>query len=230
MAEFAFASENTENGWENEDSLTAGRNVKPMIHAELSGYIKQDILILPQAGSILALIPDREVEEGYIKEIFARIADRAQREYGMDLRIGVGNSKAYLDEVKKSRNEASAALRAAEVSGLKGKIFFYRDQGIYTLLSHVDDTRILDTYVEEKLGKLLQADELNDGNLSETLENYLNCSCNVKKTAEEMFLHRNTLNYRLKKIREILGCDLENLDTCLELKLAFLIRRYRYRG
>ena len=230
VAEFAFASENTESGWENEDSLTAGRNVKPMIHSELSGYIKQDILILPQAGSILALIPDREETESCIKEIFSRLADRAQREYGMDLRIGVGNSKAYLDEVKKSRNEASAALRAAEVSGLKGKIFFYRDQGIYTLLSHVDDTRILDTYVEEKLGKLLQADELNDGKLSETLENYLNCSCNAKKTAEEIFLHRNTLNYRLKKIREILGCDLENLDTCLELKLAFLIRRYRYRG
>ena len=230
VAEFAFASENTESGWENEDSLTAGRNVKPMIHSELSGYIKQDILILPQAGSILALIPDREETESCIKEIFSRLADRAQREYGMDLRIGVGNSKAYLDEVKKSRNEASAALRAAEVSGLKGKIFFYRDQGIYTLLSHVDDTRILDTYVEEKLGKLLQADELNDGNLSETLENYLNCSCNAKKTAEEIFLHRNTLNYRLKKIREILGCDLEKLDTCLELKLAFLIWRYRYRG
>ena len=228
VAEFAFASENTESGWENEDSLAAGRNVKPIILAELSDYIKQDILILPQAGSILALIPDKDAEESHIKEIFARIVDCAQREYGLDLRIGVGNSKAYLDEVKKSRNEASAALRAAEVSGLKGKIFFYRDQGIYTLLSHVDETRILDTYVEEKLGKLLQADELNDGNLSETLENYLNCSCNVKKTAEEMFLHRNTLNYRLKKIREILGCDLENLDTCLELKLAFLIRRYRY--
>ncbi len=230
VAEFAFASENTESGWENEDSLAAGRNVKPIILAELSDYIKQDILILPQAGSILALIPDKDAEESHIKEIFARIVDCAQREYGLDLRIGVGNSKAYLDEVKKSRNEASAALRAAEVSGLKGKIFFYRDQGIYTLLSHVDETRILDTYVEEKLGKLLQADELNDGNLSETLENYLNCSCNVKKTAEEMFLHRNTLNYRLKKIREILGCDLENLDTCLELKLAFLIWRYRYRG
>lgn len=230
VAEFAFAFENTENGWENEDSLTAGRNVKPMIHAELSGYIKQDILILPQAGSILALIPDKDAEESHIKEIFFRIVDRAQREYGITLRIGVGNSRAYLDEVKASRNEAASALRAAEVSGSEGNIFFYREQGLYTLLSHVDDSRILDIYVEEKIEKLLRADEINDGNLSETLENYLNCSCNVKKTAEEMFLHRNTLNYRLKKIREILGCDLENLDTCLELKLAFLIRRYRYRG
>lgn len=230
VAEIAFTSKKAESGWEDEDFLAAGRNVKRMIRAEFSNFIKQDILILPQAGSILALIPDREETESCIKEIFSRIVDRAQREYGMDLRIGVGNSRAYLDEVKNSRNEASAALRAAEVSGLKGNIFFYRDQGIYTLLSHVDDTRILDTYVEEKFGKLLQADELNDGKLSETLENYLNCSCNAKKTAEEMFLHRNTLNYRLKKIREILGCDLEKLDTCLELKLAFLIWRYRYRG
>lgn len=230
VAEFAFASENTESGWEDDDSLAAGRNVKRMLRAEFSSFIKQDILILPQAGSILALIPDREETESCIKEIFSGIVDRAQREYDLDLRIGVGNSKAYLDEIKKSRNESSAALRAAEVSGLKGKIFFYRDQGIYTLLSHVDDIRILDTYVEEKLGKLLQADELNDGKLSETLENYLNCSCNAKKTAEEMFFHRNTLNYRLKKIREILDCDLEKLDTCLELKLAFLIWRYRYRG
>ena len=229
VAEFAFASENGESGWENDDSLAAGRNVKSMIRAEFSRYIKQDILILPQAGSILALIPDKDAEESHIKEIFVRIVDRAQREYRINLMIGVGNSRAYLDEVKNSRNEASAALRAAEVSGLKGQIFFYRDQGIYTLISHVDDSRILDAYVDEKIGKLLQADELNDGNLHETLENYLNCNCNAKKTAEAMFLHRNTLNYRLKKIREILSCDLENLDTCLEMKMAFLISRYRNR-
>lgn len=229
VAEIAFTSKKAESGWEDEDFLAAGRNVKRMIRAEFSSFIKQVILILPQAGSILALIPDREETESCIEEFFSRIVDRAQREYGMDLRIGVGNSKAYLDEVKKSRNEASAALRAAEVSGLKGQIFFYRDQGIYTLISHVDDSRILDAYVDEKIGKLLQADELNDGNLHETLENYLNCSCNAKKTAEAMFLHRNTLNYRLKKIREILSCDLENLDTCLEMKMAFMISRYRNR-
>ena len=171
VAEFAFASENGESGWENDDSLAAGRNVKSMIRADFSRYIKQDILILPQAGSILALIPDKDAEESHIKEIFVRIVDRTQREYRINLMIGVGNSRAYLDEVKNSRNEASAALRAAEVSGLKGQIFFYRDQGIYTLISHVDDSRILDAYVNEKIGKLLQVDELNDGNLHETLEN-----------------------------------------------------------
>ncbi len=57
--------------------------------------------------------------------------DRTQREYGIELRIGAGNSRAYLDEVKNSRNEASAALRAAEVSGLKGRYFFTGIRDLY---------------------------------------------------------------------------------------------------
>ena len=226
VAEFAF-SNSGENG--NGDSLAAGRNVKRMIRGEFYSFAGREILILPQTGSILALIPDRETGEAEIKEIFGRIAEKAQKEYGIFLRIGVGNSTAYLDEVKKSRNEASAAIRAASAAGIRGQVFFFRDQGIYTLLSHVDDDRVLDVYMEEQIGKLLRADHLNDGNLEETLENYLNCNCNAKKTAEEMFLHRNTLNYRLKKIREILDCDFSDLDTCFRLKLAFLIRRYRGR-
>ena len=42
-----------------------------------------------------------------------------------------------------------------------------------------------------------------------------------------MFIHRNTLNYRLKKVEDLTGCDLENLEQCLEMKLAFMILRYR---
>ncbi len=67
------------------------------------------------------------------------------------------------------------------------------------------------------------------GSLCETLENYLKHNCNAKRTAEAMFVHRNTLNYRLKKISELLNCDLEDMNKCLSLKLAFLIMKYRGR-
>ena len=128
-----------------------------------------------------------------------------------------------------SRNEAAAAIRAAAVPDMQGPVYFYKDQGIYTLLSHVDETRVLDEYVEKQLGKLLRYDEINTGNLCETLENYLAHNCNAKKTAETMFLHRNTMNYRLKKISELLSCDFEDMDKCLALKLAFMIVKYRNR-
>ena len=98
--------------------------------------------------------------------------------------------------------------------------------GIDAILSHVDDKAVLDAYVDEHIGRLLQADEIKHGSLCETLERYLKNNCNAKKTAEEMFLHRNTLNYRLKKISEILGCDFTSLDDCMKLKLAFTILRY----
>lgn len=215
--------------WENEDSLTLGQNIKRMISTEFSFYTKEDILVLPQAGSILVLIPVAHLDDEQIRDIFSRIIERVQREQGTRFCVGVGNSAAYLDEVKRSRNEASAAIRAASAANMQERIFFYKDQGIYTLISHVDDTRVLDEYVEAQLGKLVRYDEMNAGSLCETLENYLINNCNAKRTAEAMFVHRNTLNYRLKKIGELLNCDFEDMDKCLELKLAFLIRKYRNR-
>ena len=155
--------------------------------------------------------------------------DRAQTEYGALLYVGIGNSTDYLDDVRISRNEAATAIKVAAVTEADSHVLFFKDLGIYTIISHVDDTRVLDKYVDENLGKLLQADDVGNGNLCETLENYLNNDCNVKKTAEKMFIHRNTLNYRLRKISEILGCDFENLDNCLRLKLSFIILNYRSR-
>ena len=227
VAEFAF--ENVKSGWENDDILTQGQIIKRIINTEFSFYTKESVLVLPQAGSILALIPVSQTDEEEVREILIRIVERVQRENEMKLCVGVGNSIAYLDEAKRSRNEAAAAIRAAAVTDMQGPVYFYKDQGIYTLISHVDDTRVLDEYVEKQLGKLLRYDEINTGNLCETLENYLAHNCNAKKTAETMFLHRNTMNYRLKKISELLSCDFEDMDKCLALKLAFMIVKYRNR-
>ena len=93
----------------------------------------------------------------------------------------------------------------------------------------MDDVRVLDEYVETQLGILLSYDGINTGSLCETLENYLKHNCNAKRTSEAMYVHRNTLNYRLKKISELLNCDLEDMNKCLSLKLAFLIMKYRGR-
>lgn len=226
VAEFAFKDVN---GSFKGDSLAFGQNIRRIIKSEFSLHIEEDVLILPQTGSILVLIPMARLDDEQIKKIVTRIMDRAQTEYGALLYVGIGNSTDYLDDVRISRNEAATAIKVAAVTEADSHVLFFKDLGIYTIISHVDDTRVLDKYVDENLGKLLQADDVGNGNLCETLENYLNNDCNVKKTAEKMFIHRNTLNYRLRKISEILGCDFENLDNCLRLKLSFIILNYRSR-
>lgn len=224
VAEFSF--EYLENS-SYKNPAVFGKAAGRIMNVVFSLYRREKLLILPQAGSVLVLIPALDFSEAQMREVLERIAARMQRDHAVKVRVGVGNSTSYLDEIKRSRDEASMAIRTAAAVSLPGTVFFYREQGIYTLITHVDNSRVLDAYVEEQLGRLFRADEVGGGNLSETLENYLNCSCNAKKTAEVMFVHRNTLNYRLKKICEILSCDLDDLDKVLALKLAFLIRRYR---
>ena len=175
-------------------------------------------------SSILMLISVSQLDDSQIRDILMQVLERVQGEPGTEPSAGAGNRAAYLDEIKRSRNEVSVSIRAVSAANMPGK-----DQGVYTLLSHVEDARILDEYVEAQIGKLLRYDEINGGNLCETLENYLAHNCNTKRTAEAMFIHRNTLNYRMKKIRELLNCELEDLNKCLALKLAFVIIKYRSR-
>lgn len=210
------------------DMLVFGQRIKEIIRTEFAYYAKEKLLLLSQTGSILVLIPMTMLQEIQIRNIVSKIIERVQREHRAILYVGIGNSTEYLEDVRQSRNEAAVAVKVAKTMKVEEeRILFYKELGVYTLISHVDEPKVLDTYVEEHIGKLLQLDAMNKGNLCETLENYLNHNCNAKKTAEGMFVHRNTLNYRLKKISEILACDYEKLDDCLKLKLAFEILKYR---
>ncbi len=210
-----------------EDSLSIGKRIKRIVQREFSVYLTQNILIQLQTGLVLALVPSDQINEKELKKLLSLIIREVKAECGRELLIGVGNSTAYLEDVRLSRNEAAAAIRAADLESNHEPIYFFKDQGLFSFISRVEDDKFLDEFVENHLGKLLRADEVNEGGLCETLETFLNKNCSIKDTAEAMYLHRNTMNYRISKIKEILGVDFSNLETCLNLKLAFLVRNYR---
>ena len=81
--------------------------------------------------------------------------------------------------------------------------------------------------MESKIGRLIEAEQMQEGDLCETLEAYLEHNCNANATAEALFIHRNTMRYRMNKIRRILDDDISDISVFLELKLAFAIKRYR---
>lgn len=222
VIEFAFLKEQ-----DKDDSFAVGQAIRRIIHTEFARYLSQNILTRLQAGTVLALVPAGDITEERLKEILVRIVKMVRQECATGLVVGVGNSTGYLEDVNLSRNEASTAIRVADLSGQQEAVFFYKDQGIYTLLSKITDSKFLDAFVEKHIGKLIRADEVNKSNLCETLETYINHNCNAKETAESMYIHRNTLNYRLGKTQEILGNKCNDMDSCLTLKLAFMIRHYR---
>lgn len=223
VVEFTFSSEGDDEG----DSFAVGQNIKSIIETQFSAIGSDRPVILSQTGSVLALVSTDRTDRNNLRMIMQSIVKNAEKLYKIDVHAGAGSSVDYLEDVKISRSEAAAAIKAGQLSGIGEQIYFYEEQGFYTLISRIDDGRFLDSYVERYIGRLIHADEINGGDLCETLESYLNHNCSAKDTAEALFIHRNTLSYRMNKIRDILGNNIDDLDTCMLLRSAFMIRSYR---
>jgi sugar diacid utilization regulator len=155
-----------------------------------------------------------------LKEIQEIIKKRMD---GLSVSVGIGNSYKDLKMMKQSLNEAELAIDSAKCQGLDDTITKYKDIGIYGLLFSINNRTVLENYFTETLGAINI--ENKDNNLIEILETYLNENCNITVTAEKLFLHRNTLKYKIKKIEELLNCDLHNFDDCIKVKIALYINK-----
>ncbi|HBQ94212.1 MAG: helix-turn-helix domain-containing protein [Firmicutes bacterium] len=80
-------------------------------------------------------------------------------------------------------------------------------------------TSVRTTFVREKLGALLKNGPYSR-ELLWTLQVYLDCNGQVREAAKRLYVHRNTLAYRLERLQDLLGCDLKELDTIIDLRLA----------
>lgn len=139
---------------------------------------------------------------------------------------GVGSLFYSLKDAFHSAAEAKEALYMIRQCGKKQEIRFFEDTGIYRLLFDFNNTEELTGIYQHTLGALLTYDANNNTELNLTLESYLDCDCNVTATAEKMNIHRNTIKYRIQKVREILNVDFGDYDQCFKLRLAYKIKKY----
>ena len=137
---------------------------------------------------------------------------------------GIGEPVNEILSIKDSFQQAKRVLEVSTVFNMK-KIVAYGDLGIYNLIFGIKDRNTLEKYVNEKIGILLEYDRKRKGSLLITLEKFLATKSVIKKAAEELFIHVKTMEYRLKKIEEILGVDLSDSEVCLELNIAIKIYR-----
>lgn len=190
-----------------QDSLDNNHLKVPTIHKDDS------VIILCKSNKI----NNKKLEDALI-EIKQLIKSNI---LGMTVSIGIGNTYNELSKMKDSLKESEWALNTIKFKGLRDKIVKYKDIGVYSLLFNIDDKEVLEQYYNSTLGGVIEYDKINDSDLTETLETYLDKNCNVTITAETLFIHRNTLKYRLRKIEELLHCDLHNFKDCSNLKIAF---------
>lgn len=145
------------------------------------------------------------------------------RKRGLDMKLGVSTPFSDFSYVRYFFDQAHEAIHLGERIDGEKPVYMFHDY----ILEAMIDKCLADTVPEALylpgLSRLIRYDKAHDGDLVETLEEYLKNGMSMKKTSETLHMHRNTLLTRLKTIESLGKLDLDDYKTRVQLMMAFLL-------
>jgi purine catabolism regulator len=162
-------------------------------------------------------------DESTARDLALAVQGRTLERYHEAVAVGMGQCAFALSSWRESFQQAVAAFRTAHQWHLNAPLAF-REMGVYRLLSLLAGSPELGKFYREILGELAE-DTPSNGEFILTLDAFFEEHGNLTRTAKRLHVHRNTLLYRMERIHEITGLDLDNPETRLAVNLALRIRR-----
>lgn len=174
-------------------------------------FYQENVLIVIQSGS----------SPHILQEFAKNLIELSSLQFPKwQIHAGIGPQSNGLQTVSDSFRKAMAALRLAQHRSTP--CLQYEGLGVYKLLLAVDDSTVLEDFVQETLSPLKTFDTKNGTDYIHTLHTYIEHNSSVQELSKISGLHRNTINYKIKRIRKILQCNLTQKDK-LRILLAFYI-------
>jgi purine catabolism regulator len=207
-----------------EESRLSLRRLETLVNGEVSRLPARTI-VSPLGGEVICFCetPRDSGRPAPALALAHAVIERAHEENPEAvIRCGIGTPAADLAQWHVSFRQAGQALDMARRLNER-KPLYYMDLSVYRLLLQIEDHPDMRAFLQETLGPLLS--HPNAGELLETLDEYFACNGNLSQTAEALFIHRNTLTYRMDRIAAISGLDLKNTDKRLAAQLALRIHR-----
>ncbi len=162
--------------------------------------------------------------EGKEAETIAkRISDTLNTEFFAKVSIGIGTGVDSIKELARSYKEAQVALEVGKVFDTNKSIISYENLGIGRLIYQLPTT-LCEMFLSEvfKKGPIESLDQ----EALITIQSFFENNLNVSETSRKLFVHRNTLVYRLEKIRKMTGLDLRQFEDAITFKVALMVNRY----
>lgn len=185
------------------------------------------ILSSSYTKNIIALINVNNTSLDTLNTLFPQILNYIKENYpNYIVNIGIGTRQKSLEKYKLSYEQASKCINLAIKQKQKNMIYYYEQLGLYQLFYDINNKTLLENFVHNILYSLIAYDKKYNTNLIQTLEVYLNKNCNLNQTAETLFIHRNTIKYRLQRIEEITNTSLDDAFTRLNFFNAILIKKF----
>ena len=186
---------------------------------------RQNDFVLSVGDNDVALIHQLP-ESGYDKEVqrVAALLEEALRVGGENrVVIGIGTVAMHLRELAKSYKEAQIAIEVGKVFDTEKYVINYENLGIGRLIYQLPTT-LCEMFLMEVFKKN-PIDSLDQETLF-TIHKFFENNLNVSETARKLFVHRNTLVYRLEKIKKLTGLDLREFDDAITFKVALMVKKY----
>ena len=176
---------------------------------------ESDVAVIKQ---ITANTPSEELEK-----IAQDIENTLKNELRIKTSIGIGTVSEHLRELADSYKEAQTAIEVGKVFDTEKSIMRYENLGIGRLIYQLPTT-LCEIFLSE-IFKKSSIDCLDQETLF-TINKFFENNLNVSETSRKLFVHRNTLVYRLEKIKKLTGLDLRQFDHAIVFKVALMVRKY----
>lgn len=191
-----------------------GKSLREAFHRELPDchvitYRKATIVVCSAAGA----------------EGVGHLLDLFPSKYKVN--VGISNPFHRIELLREALSEAQDALVTGKSIEPGRRVFSFEEFSVSVMLKHFSETGDISRYIHPAVSCIAQYDEEYKAQLLETVRVYIQSGCSIKKTAEALYLHRNSVIYRLRKAEEIGGLDLNDADTQFALRMSFYIIQVR---
>lgn len=192
----------------------------PILNTIKTIFIKEEIAFYLGKGTEIVGIVDgtREVSsvqktDNIKQELLANLSEDEKKA----VFIGSGREYQKISQIRQSYLEALEVIETLVFLNLEQVTCSFDELGMYRYIKLMYKKNVSENYRNEKIVKIMKKDAENNSELLKTLWYYIKNNCRVGKTAEMLFIHPNTLNYRVKQIVELTNINFDNIHERAEL-------------
>ena len=161
---------------------------------------------------------DRETE---LEEIAISLVDSIHMEAMVKVRVGYGNVVTQIPDISSSFQEAKMALQVGSIFYAEKDTISYSKLGIGRLIYQLPMS-LCDMFIKEVFGESIP-DILEDEEAMSTIAKFFENNLNISETARQLYVHRNTLVYRLERIEKSIGLDIRKFDDAMTFRIAVMV-------
>ncbi|MEG1164787.1 MAG: helix-turn-helix domain-containing protein, partial [Oscillospiraceae bacterium] len=186
---------------------------------------KQKDFVLSMSETDIVVIKELELgaEAKDVSHMAEGIRDTINAELFVKTVIGIGTVAKHLRELADRYKEAQVAIEVGKVFETEKSVIHYENLGIGRIIYQLPTT-LCEMFLSEVFKK--NPIEALDQETLYTINKFFENNLNVSETSRKLFVHRNTLVYRLEKIKKLTGLDLREFDHAIVFKVALMVKKY----